>query len=94
MVNTRPKNALKILQLLLRCGMVCREELSVVLDMMLAVPDGRVCAAEERTGAVPQRLEATQQRKAIQRPEATGCPEAAAPQSGQKTLALELDSRD
>jgi hypothetical protein len=33
-VNTHPKNALKILQLLLRCGMICREDLNVVLEMM------------------------------------------------------------
>ena len=37
-MNTPPQNALKILQLLLRCGMICREELNVVLEMMPAIP--------------------------------------------------------
>lgn len=38
-MNTHPKNALKVLQLLLRCGMVGREELNVVLEMMSTLPD-------------------------------------------------------
>ncbi len=41
--------ALKILQLLLRCGMVCREELNVVLEMMPAIPDSRTDAMTERS---------------------------------------------
>ena len=53
-MNTHPKNALKVLQLLLRCGMVCREELNVVLEMIPAVPEGRLGAMDERTGTVPQ----------------------------------------
>jgi len=33
-LNTHPNSAVEILQLLLRCGMVCQEELNVVLEMM------------------------------------------------------------
>jgi hypothetical protein len=33
-MNTQPDTALKTLQLLLQCGMVCREELNVVLEML------------------------------------------------------------
>ena len=33
-MNTHPNSSLKILQLLLRCGMVCQEELKVVIEMM------------------------------------------------------------
>ena len=33
-MNTHPNSAVEILQLLLRCGMVCQEELKVVLEMM------------------------------------------------------------
>ena len=39
-MNTHPKNVLKVLRLLLHCGMICREELNVVLEMMPASPDG------------------------------------------------------
>ena len=53
-MNTHPKNALKVLQLLLRCGMVCREELNVVLEMIPAVPEGRLGAMDERAGTVTQ----------------------------------------
>jgi hypothetical protein len=86
-VNIQSKNALKILHLLLRCGMVCREELNLVLEMMPAVPDGRIGAMEERAGAgMPQR-------KQTQCREATEPGEAAAPQSRQQTLILEFDNR-
>jgi hypothetical protein len=37
-VNTQSNTAFKILQLLLRCGMVCQEELNVVLEMMPVIP--------------------------------------------------------
>jgi hypothetical protein len=47
-VNTYPQNALQILQLLLRCGMVCREELNVVLEMMAAASGDAASAAQER----------------------------------------------
>ena len=47
-MNTHPKNSFKILQLLLRCGMVCREELNVVLEMMPAIPDSRAVTVKER----------------------------------------------
>jgi hypothetical protein len=33
-MNKQPDTALKMLQLLLRCGMVCREELNIVLETM------------------------------------------------------------
>jgi hypothetical protein len=48
-VNTYPQNALKILQLLLRCGMVCQEELNVVLEMIQAVPDRQTVAVKRST---------------------------------------------
>jgi hypothetical protein len=35
-MSNPPDTALKILQLLLRCGMVCQEELNIVLDAMAA----------------------------------------------------------
>jgi hypothetical protein len=53
----QPQNALKILQLLLRCGMVCREELNVVLEMMEADPGSREIAAEERDSPASRQLE-------------------------------------
>ena len=40
-MNTQPDTALKTLQLLLRCGMVCREELNIVLETMADVPPRR-----------------------------------------------------
>ena len=79
-MNTHPENALKVLQLLLRCGMVCREELNVVLEMMPALLDGRIGDREERAGAVRQRGEEAPHR------------EAAAPRSRQQTLTLEIDN--
>ncbi len=33
-MGNRPEPALRILQLLLRCGMICREELDIILEMM------------------------------------------------------------
>jgi hypothetical protein len=57
-VNTNPKNALKILQLLLRCGMICREELNVVLEMMPAVPDSGA-AGQEQSETATERREAS-----------------------------------
>ena len=79
-MNTHPENALKVLQLLLRCGMVCREELNVVLEMMPALPDGRIGDREERAAAVRQRGEEAPHRKS------------AAPRSRQQTLTLEIDN--
>lgn len=38
-MNTKTATVGRILQLLLRCGMVCQEELNVVLEMMQAVPE-------------------------------------------------------
>jgi hypothetical protein len=80
-VNTQPKNILKILQLLLRCGMVCQEELNVVLEMMPAVPDGGLGDGEERADTVTRRRDTEPLRDTV------------APQSRQKTLTLELDNR-
>jgi len=59
-VNTHPDTALKILQLLLRCGMVCQEELNVVLEMMPAIPDSRAVAMNELGDATPQHRQAPQ----------------------------------
>lgn len=56
-MNTHPNTALKILQLLLRCGMVCREELNVVLEMMPPIPDSRAVATNKFGDAAPQRRE-------------------------------------
>jgi hypothetical protein len=56
-VNMRQQNALKILKLLLRCGMVCREELDVVLEMVEADPDSRETAVEERDSPALRRQE-------------------------------------
>ena len=80
-VNTPPPNALKVLQLLLRCGMVCREELNVVLEMMPAVPDGGVGDREEHAGTVNQPGEAAPLR------------ETEASQTRHKTLTLEFNNR-
>ena len=57
-MNTQSQNTLKILQLLLRCGMVCGEELKVVLEMMPAVPESRSVAAEKHGMARRQRRQA------------------------------------
>jgi hypothetical protein len=59
-VNTHPDTALNILQLLLRCGMVCREELNVVLEMMPAIPDSRTVAMNQLGDATPQHRQAPQ----------------------------------
>ena len=80
-MNTHPKNALKVLQLLLRCGMVCREELNVVLEMIPTLPDCGMGDREERTGTVMQRGEEAPRR------------EAEALQTSQKTMTLEFDNR-
>ena len=56
-MNMRQQNALKILKLLLRCGMVCREELDVVLEMVEADPDSRETAVEERDSPALRRQE-------------------------------------
>lgn len=59
-MNTHPKNALKILKLLLHCGMICQEELNVVLEMMPGVPDRQTLAAGNAGGkrqpAAPDRV--------------------------------------
>lgn len=57
-MNTHPNSTLKVLQLLLHCGMVCREELNVVLEMMPAAAARRTGAGEERSGAATQLPEA------------------------------------
>jgi hypothetical protein len=44
---------MKILQLLLRCGMICREELSVVLELMPDLPERRKLAVQESGDAAP-----------------------------------------
>jgi hypothetical protein len=62
LVNTHPTNALKILELLLRCGMVCREELNVVLEMIPAVPDRRAAALHGQGNEVAKSREASGQR--------------------------------
>lgn len=80
-MNTHPKNALKVLQLLLRCGMVCREELNVVLEMIPTIPEGRIGDREECAGTVTQRGEEAPSR------------ETEALQPNQKTLTLEFDNR-
>ena len=54
-MNTHSRNTLKILQLLLSCGMIGREELNVVLEMMRAAPERRTVAVPRST---PQRIEA------------------------------------
>ena len=55
-MNTHSRNTLKILQLLLRCGMICQEELNVVLEMMQAVPERKTMAVGRLT---PQCTEAS-----------------------------------
>ena len=49
-MNKQSDTALKMLQLLLRCGMVCREELNIVLETMASVPARRT---EQRPQSVP-----------------------------------------
>ena len=80
-MNTHPENALKVLQLLLRCGMVCREELNVVLEMIPTLPDGGMGDREERTATVMQRGEEAPSR------------ETETLQTSQKTMTLEFDNR-
>ena len=63
MINTQSKNALQILHLLLRCGMVCREELNVVLEMMPAVADSRAVELQEHGSATAQHPVASQHRE-------------------------------
>jgi hypothetical protein len=45
-------NEWKILQLLLRCGMICREEMNVVLELLPPGPDHRISAAKENGEAL------------------------------------------
>ena len=54
-VKMQSTNTVKILQLLLRCGMICREELNVVLELMDPGPEPRVSAPKER-GEAPWQL--------------------------------------
>jgi len=79
-VNTHPNSAVEILQLLLRCGMVCQEELNVVLEMMPARfrqpgPVMQEPAAQEPGLAAAPRLQAPK------------------PQPRQKTLIPDFDAR-
>jgi hypothetical protein len=47
-LNAHTTDTLKILRLLLRCGMICREELNVVLELMDQGPDSRISSAKEK----------------------------------------------
>ena len=47
MLQTHCDNTMKILQLLLRCGMICREELNVVLELMPERPDCQALVVED-----------------------------------------------
>ena len=40
-MSKRSDTALRILQLLLRCGMICQEELDIVLEMMATAQANR-----------------------------------------------------
>jgi hypothetical protein len=51
-VKAESTNTVKILQLLLRCGMICREELNVVLELMNPGPDPVLSAAKEKGEAL------------------------------------------
>ena len=87
-MNRQPDTVLKTLQLLLRCGMVCREELKIVLETMTAssiskpVPPPRFTPSHSRrAGQSPG-----QSGEAIQLP--AGMMKA---QSSQSQFALRLD---
>ena len=54
-MNTHPNSAVEILQLLLRCGMVCQEELKVVLEMMQNPGMQEAAAQEPGFAAAPRR---------------------------------------
>ena len=45
-MTTQPNTSLKILQLLLHCGMVCQEELKLVLEMIPTVPENQAVAGQ------------------------------------------------
>ena len=77
-MTTQPNASLKILQLLLHCGMVCQEELKLVLEM---IPT----EAESRTVAVQESAEEPSQEPSQEPKETSG------PQSRQNTLILEFD---
>jgi hypothetical protein len=47
-VKVHTTNTVKILQLLLRCGMICREELNVVMELMPSGPDSRLSTVKEQ----------------------------------------------
>ena len=55
-MSNPPDTALKILQLLLRCGMVCQEELNIVLDAMGAGAGAETPAATPKNPAVQDRV--------------------------------------
>ena len=40
-MSNRSDTALRILQLLLRCGMICQEELDIVLEIMVTSQENR-----------------------------------------------------
>ena len=44
-MSKRSDTALRILQLLLRCGMICQEELDIVLEMMATAQTNRKAGA-------------------------------------------------
>ena len=55
-MNTYTSNTMKILQLLLRCGMICREELSVVLELMPEHSDRRARAVQDAGDVALERV--------------------------------------
>ena len=82
-MNTQPDTALKTLQLLLRCGMVCREELNIVLETMTDVPPRR---------RLPARRSVPQQRRTPELPGAVQLPAAAqGAQNPQNAFVFGLD---
>ena len=46
-MTTQPDTSLKILQLLLHCGMVCQEELKLVLEMIPTDTESQTVAVQE-----------------------------------------------
>ena len=53
-MNKRSETALRILQLLLRCGMICQEELEIVLETMATAQGNKKVVPLSTEGSGPR----------------------------------------
>ena len=58
-MNKRSDTALRILQLLLSCGMICQEELDIVLELMAPAQGNRTAEPPTNEVSVSESREST-----------------------------------